>query len=102
MTRRWVPSWYYYRPTKAERLLKRLRDELGLPIMEGGKLVRLRHGHWQRSAGAWSWNLERAKGDYGSCVGSPCPMTELLKATKLTIYTGMGDAEIWPDDKPAK
>ena len=41
--------------TPSQRLLRRIADELGLPIPPSTVIRRTRAGRWQRSCGAWSW-----------------------------------------------
>lgn len=96
--------------TPAVLLLKRLRKEFPqLHIPKNAKLVRLYPGYWQRSGGAWSWQVEterlaRTRMPY---VGSSCPMKECLRAKKLVASpppNGVHEFEIWPEvetkDKP--
>jgi hypothetical protein len=57
---------------------------------ENAVIVRTRAGHWQRSAGAWSWFLLRKDGEtcYPS-VGSQYPASELIKGdVDITIEYG--------------
>lgn len=71
--------------TIAEKLRDRLVKELDLHPAEDDQLpTRLRPGHWQRSAGAWSWDFNTLKGNIGSCE----TMSECIKAKKLIIKDG--------------
>ena len=65
------------RPSDVELLVELCRS-LGfvIPFREW-KFERLHPGHWQRSAGAWSWRLTWKNG--GEC-GSPDPVRLCLKS----------------------
>jgi len=66
----------------SERLLQRIRAEAPFDVPEGSRIRRLYPGHWQRSAGAWVWCIERpGMGD----VGSQWTMGDCVKAEKLTF-----------------
>jgi len=70
------------RPTPVERLVERLQRLNALPVGYRFEFSRTRAGHWQRSAGAWSWSLwcEPEDGVGGRFeVGSQLSVGELLK-----------------------
>ena len=73
--------------TLVEKLVRRLRDE-GWRIPDNYQFRRLRSGHWQRSAGVWSWTIEAL----GCDIGSPdnvrtCLRAKTLEATEHgTVY----------------
>lgn len=64
--------------TSVEKLVTRLRNE-GWEIPDNYKFERLRPGHWQRSAGAWSWRMTAP----GFEMGSPDSVARCLKAKEL-------------------
>jgi hypothetical protein len=58
---------------------------------------RLYPGHWQRSAGAWSWCAFDGNGR--ELMGSPHSMTELVKAARIEADVFDGSAfELYPVD----
>jgi hypothetical protein len=72
--------------TPSERLLARLRDELGLDLPEDTVIRRTYAGYWQRSRGAWSWFATQADGTpfkspdgFSYSVGSQYPVGRLLQ-----------------------
>lgn len=81
--------------TRAARKMAELLVRLEL-IEEGEKvrIVRCRPGHWQRSAGAWSFVVEvldKSMSDnsalrFQEVCGSQYSATEILKAAVVTIY----------------
>lgn len=70
------------------KLIDRAR-EIGVEVPDWIEIIRTRAGHWQRSAGAWSWYALDAKGR--EVMGSPTSITELLKAPALTWYYSASD-----------
>ena len=75
------------------RLLKRLAAEAGLPeIPEAAKPERLNHGHWQRSAGAWSWCLRLGV----HTIGSQWTMKQCADAETLQIHSAGFDIDVIP------
>lgn len=81
--------------TKAERLIKRLR-EMDVDIPDGWRLCRTHAGFHMRSAGAWSWFLLDAEGRELH-IGSQIPVTDLLREKTLHTYRDrMGDLHIDP------
>jgi hypothetical protein len=82
--------------TKTQQLLKRLREELGIPLPEDTLVKRTRSGYLQKSAGAWSWFLYSPTHIWVSDYGSPDRVVELCLATKLEVYDNPnGHKEIW-------
>ncbi len=71
----------------ADQLVK-IAQEFGLNVGPGPHtLNRTRAGHWQRSAGAWSWWLADADGR--EVVGSTSPATDVVRAyreKRVTLY----------------
>lgn len=81
----------------SERLLIRLKDELGLNIPPGSIIRRTYAGHWLRSGGAFSWMVEGPDGrSIIPEIGSSFRVKDLLKAPALTIEDSWGDIDIWP------
>lgn len=78
------------------RLLIKLRKEFpNLKIPKNAELRRLNHGHWQRSAGAWSWFLYHPKGIHN--IGSQWSMKECLRSKNLVISSDTFDSHIIPE-----
>lgn len=94
----------------ALKLAKILADLELIPSGAKIRIIRLRPGHWQRSAGAWSWVAqELSKSDDGKSLvfkdvcGSVHPVSEILTAEKvvryidkfgdITLYSGKNDDE---------
>lgn len=75
----------------SERLIARLREipELKNRIRSNAKIVRTYAGYWQKSAGGWLWMI-----DHDHTIGSIERVTDLVKATTLSIYQHNGDTEI--------
>ncbi len=73
--------------TKAQRVLYRLRDELGLDIPQDAKVVRTYVGRWQKGGGAFLWYVFNGK----SIIGSQYTMTNLLKYKQWEIDSAMYD-----------
>ena len=66
-----------------QKLVQRLRDEHGLAIPDDFHFERVYAGHWQRSAGAWSWYMcYPAPGGGVQEIGSQWSVTELLRSKK--------------------
>lgn len=84
------------RPTPSSRLLVRLRT-MGLNVPEGATIGRVYAGHWQRSAGAWSWTVEPSQ---VQGIGSLWTVTGLLRVPRLIAVWSRqtGDWEVQPDD----
>jgi hypothetical protein len=67
--------------------------------VEASWIDRHRPGHWQRSAGAWSWSLILVRNDGGIChdsFGSQWSATECAKAKNWDFYTTGIDKGIIP------
>jgi hypothetical protein len=84
-----------------DRLLKRLRDELGIELPEQAEIRRTHAGRVQRSQGAWSWfvhiPLEAYKGGQPQ-VGSHWQIRQLMAARRLEVSKApWGDLEIGPE-----
>lgn len=85
--------------TTFEKLQKRIKEELGLDLVEFGRCY---PGYWQRAQGAWSWgaryNISGTK-----WIGSQWSATKCLKAKRLAHYIPpdflMISEEIIPEDK---
>ena len=84
--------------TKAQRLIEKIEAECGVFVK--APLQRVRAGHWQRSAGAWSWHSRTLpeRGDNGEEVGSQFSVTELLKSKKLIHSRINGSIHIDPSE----
>jgi len=66
---------------KVNRLVGLLRSEHGVDIGPGYQFRRIRAGHWQRSAGAWSWHLQWKDEQGGHReIGSQWPVSYLLRS----------------------
>jgi hypothetical protein len=99
-------AWKRWRPRKrksiAERMQKRLKEELGLNV--GDKLTRTRAGYWQKSSGAWAWYMaivdDNGKVLIADGIGSQVPATELLKAKKWELYSNGGGLHVEIDELP--
>ena len=79
----------------AQKLIARLRKELNLKIPEGTRLRRTYAGHWQKSAGAWSWYLYHDNIAHMSSIGSSYSASRLVKSSNLSIYKARSwDSEI--------
>lgn len=65
----------------SERLIERLRTDLGISIPEDATIERTYAGRHQLASGGWSWAL------VGNCmrVGSADRVSECLRADNLTI-----------------
>lgn len=74
--------------TPSERLLDRLRNELGLKIPKTAYIRRTYASAGQRAGGAWSWILDDYDplSPYALRLGSQWPVTELLRARRLEAY----------------
>lgn len=62
-------------------VVKWLRDK-GYDIPYGVRLSRTRAGYWQRSLGAWSWELAMPRGSTCVSFGSRWPLSECAKAAR--------------------
>lgn len=83
--------------TPSEKLLIRIQNELDLKIPSGAKIISNHPGHWQRAAGAWSWEIHHSKGMYPA-IGSQFTVTRLLKAKKLRkSHEGLFGEDIYID-----
>lgn len=78
----------------AEKLAERIMREFGASNVEP-KIDRTYAGHWQRSAGAWSWSMWASFG----LVGSVTTATKCLAAYRWETLDIMGTVEIFPYDK---
>ena len=82
--------------TETRTAIKMAELLVRLELIERGdkvRIVRCRPGHWQRSAGAWSFVvevLERKDRDnvviFREVCGSQYSATEILKAEVVTVY----------------
>jgi hypothetical protein len=81
-------------PRPSQRLVARLRA-MGVPLPDEVELVRTRAGRAQRAAGAWSW-AAYVPGGRELRLGSQAPITELLRAHRLTVsqYSPSDDMEV--------
>jgi hypothetical protein len=70
--------------TPVERLVERLRKE-GFNVPEDYKFRRCYHGHWQRSAGGWSWFINGNPNNSIFEVGSCDSVAVCLKAKEWDI-----------------
>ena len=90
------------RKTIGERLIKRLRDELSLELPTDCRIQRMYPGHWQRSAGAFSWIIEstspKSLAIAGRFVGSQERVRDLLRAKTLVMDHCFGDYAICSGD----
>lgn len=68
----------------SEKLLERLRSELGLEIPEGCVLRPLRRGRWGMASGAWAWEVTGERLHWN--VGSEDTIRDCLKSKKLSMY----------------
>lgn len=92
------------RPTDLEQTETRTARKMAalllrLEMIEKGdkvRVVRCRPGHWQRSAGAWSFVVEVLEGEstavpgvlrFREVCGSQYSATEILKAKVVIVYT---------------
>lgn len=80
------------RKRPVERLVERLRVE-GFHIPDDYRFRRTYAGHWQRSAGAWLWELSWFG---GPSLGSANTVKECLKAKRLTFDS---NGEIYTENK---
>ena len=87
------------RRKKSERLLDRLRDELGLDIPTDATIERTYAGHWQKLAGAFVWTV--VKEPAYPVIGSGYTVTKLLKRKLLHVTNYWGDLEVWPTGEMA-
>lgn len=77
--------------TSSQRLLARLRSELGLDIPESARIRRTNAGRVQRSEGAWTWFVEYDGDTYRGRpdIGSHYPVTTLLGFRRLVVSDDM-------------
>lgn len=66
------------------RLVRRLREEHDLDLEDDLSMFRTRAGRHQRAAGAWAWFVLDSKNR--EVLASQYPISELVKAPKLTVY----------------
>lgn len=66
-----------------EKLVARVRDELEIELPADLDFRRLRPGHWQRSAGAWSWFACDSSGR--EVMGSADSITGLVQADEIGL-----------------
>ena len=80
-----------------ERLAARLEREHQIKL-DVRTFNRTRAGHWQRSAGAWSWYAYLVREENAGFVdiGSQFSVRQLLKAEKLEVGKGIAGIEIDP------
>ena len=78
------------RPTVREKLKAKL-IELGL-MDESDEIIRCHPGHWQRSAGAWAWDVP------GRNLGSPDTMAACLKSLNLRKETDHDYGAVYADE----
>lgn len=64
--------------TPTQRLIERLKSELGIVIDESEHVTHHKRGFRQRSAGMWAWHISNR-------IGSEIPVKTLVSAKKLTI-----------------
>jgi hypothetical protein len=84
----------------SEKLIQRIKTELGIDIPDGTIVKTLHTGRHQKAAGAWSWSLYNSlftQSDM-SRYGSSYTVAQCLKAKKLAISTRFTFAmEIYPE-----
>lgn len=91
--------------TRAARGLRDLLASLDLCEPDCELVIdRLRPGHWQRSAGAWSWEAMRIEDGRrvplvrGCSVGSQWSVREVLAASSVSaVDSSGGDVAIVPE-----
>lgn len=67
----------------SERLVERLRSDLGLDLPEGTRAVRTRRSRWQAEAGTWCWTL---MSDFQALpFGSEDTMTDCVRAPSISV-----------------
>jgi hypothetical protein len=69
----------------SQKLINRIKKELGLDLPEDTEIRRTRAGSWQKSGGALSWFLYAKSDAQISNYGSTETVGELLKAKELEI-----------------
>jgi hypothetical protein len=67
--------------TRTAREIVKVARALGMTCPDWIAIRRVHAGHWQRSAGAWSWYAVNANGL--ELFGSPDPAGEVIGAHKL-------------------
>jgi hypothetical protein len=73
--------------TPGERLIARLRTEHGIDLPDGTRVQRTYAGYWQKAGGAWAWLLVDTEGRMlRPSIGSPWPVTRLLRSKVWTLY----------------
>lgn len=83
----------------AKRLVEMGELDGSLYDLEASGIHRTRAGHWQRSAGCWSWSLELVRLDGGlvyDSFGSQWPATECARADSWEFYVTGTDKGIVP------
>ena len=84
--------------TKNERMMQRLRVELGLKLPVDTTIERTYAGRNLKAGGAFSWYLRSEERPGVTGIGSPSTVTDLLRAKKLCIDASWGDSCIESDD----
>lgn len=87
------------RPDGNGASVARLVDGLragGLDVPEGFRFRRTRAGSWQRSAGAWSWEISWNRAGNVGTIGSQYPVSELLRYGLDVDMDTFGRAHLYP------
>lgn len=78
------------RLSPSERLLDRIRDELGFDIPKNARIVRTFAGRVQKSAGAWSWTIQvydaNDRFERSLDIGGYEPCSAIVRVKKLVAY----------------
>lgn len=83
----------------SEKLFDRIKAHPDLCVKNGAFCQRLYTGHWQRSEGAWVWEVAN---NGLMVIGSVFTMRECLKAHTLDILEIAGYYEIFPKGCPGE
>lgn len=91
-----VKSPKYQAMKPSEKLIQRLKADLGLVLSPKARIVSIRPGAHQKSAGAWSWMLLDDVTYFGN-LGSAYTVADCLKSTKLEMWASSCDIHIESD-----
>lgn len=82
----------------SQKLIQRLKTELGIDIPDDVVIKTLRTGRHQKAAGAWSWCLWSTEHTNVTNIGSTYTVADLIKAPKIVISRRFNfSQEIIPD-----
>lgn len=86
------------KPTPSDKLMERIRKELGFPISPEAKIVRTGASREWRGSGRWQWVVKDPNTNYS--IGSDTGVRDLLKSKYLDIDMYAGGRILGLDYQP--